>query len=53
MEYIVNIANSEVFQIVFKLILSSLLAGIIGIERSAFSKPAGLVLMLLLDLVQL
>lgn len=41
MEYIVNIANSEVFQIVFKLVLSSLLAGIIGIERSAFSKPAG------------
>ena len=41
MEYFVEISNSEVFQIVFKLILSSLLAGIIGLERSALSKPAG------------
>lgn len=36
-----EISNSEVFQIVFKLVLSSVLAGIIGIERSALNKPAG------------
>ena len=41
MEYIIDVTNSEVFQIIFKLILSSLLAGIIGLERSALNKPAG------------
>ena len=36
-----EISSSEVFQIVFKLVLSSVLAGVIGIERSALNKPAG------------
>ncbi len=41
MEYIIDISHSEVFQIIFKLLLSSVLAGIIGLERSALNKPAG------------
>ncbi len=41
MNYLEMISNSEAFQIVFKLLLSSVLAGVIGIERSALNKPAG------------
>jgi len=41
MEYIQYVVGTETFQVCFKLILSCLLAGIIGIERSAMSKPAG------------
>ena len=41
MDLIREISNSETFQILFKLLLSSVLAGFIGIERSALSKPAG------------
>ena len=33
--------NNEIFQTVFKLILITFLAGIIGIEREHSSKPAG------------
>lgn len=39
---IVNIVwNNEIFQIIFKFILITVLAGIIGIEREHSSKPAG------------
>ena len=41
MELINIVVNSDIFQIIFKLLLSSLLAGVIGIERSSLSKPAG------------
>ena len=41
MDYFEVISNSETFQVVFKLVLSSILAGVIGIERSALNKPAG------------
>ena len=39
---IVNaIVESQVFDVLFKLLLSALLAGFIGIERSSLNKPAG------------
>ena len=41
MEYIEYVVNTELFQICFKLVLSCILAGIIGLERSSMSKPAG------------
>ena len=41
MGLIEEISSTEIFQIVFKLVLSCILAGIIGLERSALSKPAG------------
>ena len=41
MEYLEFIVNTELFQICFKLILSCFLAGVIGLERSSMSKPAG------------
>ena len=41
MELINHIVESNVFEIVLKLTLSALLAGIIGIERSSLNKPAG------------
>lgn len=41
MKYFIDISNSEVFQIVFKLLMSSILAGIVGLERSSLNKPAG------------
>ena len=41
MEIILNIINSFEFQSIFKLILGFILAGIIGLERSSWSKPAG------------
>jgi putative Mg2+ transporter-C (MgtC) family protein len=41
MSFFDSLSSSETFQIVFKLVLSSLLAGVIGIERSALNKPAG------------
>ena len=41
METVSNIVNSDLFQIILKLLLSSFLAGLIGIERSSLSKPAG------------
>ena len=41
MEYILNIINSFEFQALFKLVLGFILAGIIGLERSSWSKPAG------------
>ena len=41
MEFVSNILNSFEFQAVFKLILGFILAGIIGLERSSWSKPAG------------
>ena len=41
LEYLDYVINTETFQICFKLILSCFLAGIIGIERSSMSKPAG------------
>ena len=41
MEYLEYVVNTETFQICFKLLLSCLLAGIIGLERSSVNKPAG------------
>jgi len=41
MELVLNILNSFEFQAIFKLTLGFILAGIIGLERSSWSKPAG------------
>ena len=41
MEFILNTLNSFGFQTIIKLILGFMLAGIIGLERSSWSKPAG------------
>lgn len=41
MEFITNVFNSFEFQVIVKLILGFMLAGIIGLERSSWSKPAG------------
>ena len=41
MEILTQIVESDIFQIIFKVLLSSFLAGIIGIERSSMNKPAG------------
>lgn len=41
MEFVLNIINSFEFQAIFKLVLGFMLAGIIGLERSSWSKPAG------------
>ena len=41
MEFVLNIINSFEFQAIFKLVLGFMLAGVIGLERSSWSKPAG------------
>lgn len=41
MDYILTIFNSFEFQVILRLILGFILAGIIGLERSSWSKPAG------------
>lgn len=41
MDFIMNIVTSFWFQSVIKLVLGFFLAGIIGLERSSWSKPAG------------
>lgn len=41
MEFALNVFNSFEFQAVFKLVLGFILAGIIGLERALWSKPAG------------
>ena len=41
MEIIINILNSFEIQSIIKLLLGIILAGIIGLERSSWSKPAG------------
>lgn len=41
MEFILNVFNSFEFQALIKLVLGFMLAGIIGLERSSWSKPAG------------
>jgi len=41
MDFIVEMINSFWFQTIFKLVLGFLLAGFIGLERSAWNKPAG------------
>ena len=41
MEFIINIFNSFWFESIFKLVLGFMLAGIIGLERSSWNKPAG------------
>lgn len=41
MEFMLNVFNSFEFQAILKLVLGFLLAGIIGLERSSWSKPAG------------
>ena len=41
MGFVLNIINSFEFQAIFKLVLGFILAGIIGLERSSWSKPAG------------
>ena len=41
MEFLLNILNSFWFESIFKLVLGFILAGIIGLERSSWNKPAG------------
>ena len=41
MEIVKTIINSFEFQTIIKLLLGIILAGIIGLERSSWSKPAG------------
>ena len=41
MDILSQVVESDIFQIIFKVLLSSFLAGIIGIERSSMNKPAG------------
>lgn len=41
MEFILNTINSFGFQAIIKLVLGFMLAGVIGLERSSWSKPAG------------
>lgn len=41
MEIAKTIINSFEFQTIIKLLLGIILAGIIGLERSSWSKPAG------------
>lgn len=41
MEFIISIISSFWFQAIVKLILGCVLAGMIGLERSSWSKPAG------------
>lgn len=41
MEFILNVFNSFEFQALIKLVLGFMLAGIIGLEKSSWSKPAG------------
>ena len=41
MENLINITSSFWFQAIIKLILGFVLAGIIGLERSSWNKPAG------------
>lgn len=41
MGYLEYLVNTEMFQVCFKLALSCILAGIIGLERSSANKPAG------------
>ena len=41
MDFVLNIINSFEFQAIFKLVLGFMLAGVIGLERSSWSKPAG------------
>ena len=41
MDTLLNFFNSFGFQAILKLVLGFMLAGIIGLERSSWSKPAG------------
>ena len=41
MEFVLNIINSFAFQAIIKLVLGFVLAGMIGLERSSWNKPAG------------
>lgn len=41
MEFVLKVFNSFEFQALIKLVLGFMLAGIIGLERSSWSKPAG------------
>lgn len=41
MEFVLNVFNSFEFQALIKLVLGFMLAGIIGLESSSWSKPAG------------
>ncbi len=41
MDLLVEIFKNDFFQLFFKLLLSGVLTGIIGLERSALNKPAG------------
>ena len=41
MEFILNLFNSFWFESIFKLVLGFMLAGLIGLERSSWNKPAG------------
>jgi len=41
MDFVTGIVSSFWFQTIFKLVLGFLLAGIIGLERSSWNKPAG------------
>ena len=41
MEYLREFVNTDTFQMVFKILLSGFLTGVIGLERSSLNKPAG------------
>ncbi len=41
MDFIISVVTSFWFQTIFKLVLGFVLAGIIGLERSSWNKPAG------------
>ena len=41
MEFILNLFNSFWFESIFKLVLGFMLAGLSGLERSSWNKPAG------------
>ena len=41
MDFILSVVQSFWFQAILKLVLGFLLAGLIGLERSSWSKPAG------------
>ena len=41
MDFLLNIFHSFGFESIFRLVLGGILAGIIGLERSSWSKPAG------------
>ena len=41
MDFVISVVTSFWFQTILKLVLGFVLAGIIGLERSSWNKPAG------------